>query len=57
MFATAKNEPRCLPDLESKLRRNDAVRAAANAVGTEIFAHHSVLTPCNSVFSFDEEND
>src|SRR5271166_4520419 len=48
MVATAKHEPGRLPDLESELRRDHAVRAAANTVGTEVFTNHVVLDPVHT---------
>src|SRR4029077_14917859 len=45
VVAAAKNAPRRLPDLEGKLRRDHAVGAAANPIGTKILTTHDVPPP------------
>ena len=43
MLAALKHQAGRLPDLERELRRDQAIGAAPNPVGTEIFAAH--VTP------------
>ena len=45
VLAAAEDEAGCLPDLERQLGRDHAIGAAANAVGTEIFANHGPRLP------------
>jgi hypothetical protein len=40
MLAAAKDQARCLPDLERQFRRNRPVGTAADAIGAEIFSSH-----------------
>ena len=40
VVAAMEHQPGCLADLEGDLRRDRAVRPAANAVGAEILADH-----------------
>ena len=45
VLAALEDEAGGLADLERELRRDHAVGAAANAVGTEIFASHALEIP------------
>src|SRR5262249_60491067 len=40
MIAAAEHQAGCLPRFQRQFRRDDAIRAAANSVGAEIFANH-----------------
>ena len=56
MLAAQEQQPRGLPHLQGKLRRDGRIGPAADAVGAEIFADHGLSCPAAGFIAHEARN-